>query len=192
MSTITEPDLVTPAEYLVLEGEAEDRHELLDGVITPMPGTSEGHTVIAGNLYAEIWSHLRDLPIKIYARDMRVRIGDSYVYPDVVFCVESPRFEDGPLKTLLNPAVVIEVLSPSTEGVDRGRKAVGYRGLESVTDYLLIGQDRIVVEHWTRGETGWSAVERTRPDDLIELPSIGLALPLRRVYAKVSLPGDLA
>ena len=189
MPTIVEPTRMTRADYLAFERASEARHEFHDGVLVPMSGASPSHNLIMINLLFELrlWQRGRS-PARVFGSDLRVRFEDSYVYPDALVCAETPQFEEGTFATLLNPAIVFEILSPSTSVYDRGHKADGYRRLDTLTDYLIVSQTRMAVEHWTRSETGWSAVELTRPDDAIRLASIGLELTLRRVYDEVSLP----
>jgi len=177
------------AEYLALERSEEARHEFVDGEIFAMGGASRRHNLLNGNLFATLHAQLRGRGCEIYANDMRVRIPavDLFTYPDVAVVCGEPRFDDDALDTLLNPTLIIEVLSKSTEDYDRGRKFAYYRTLDSLLEYLLFGQDRVVVEHYRYREDGdWLLSEVRNPSATLELPSIGCRLPLGEVYGSVS------
>ena len=189
MSTIAEPTRLTPAQYLAFERASEHRHEFIDGALTLMSGASRNHDKIIYNIVRVIDPLLLDRPGDYFSASMRVRAGVSCFYPDLTVVADEPRFEDDTFDTLVNPAILVEVLSPSTEALDRGRKADEYRRLASVTDYLLIAQDRVKVEHWSRRGEAWTMVELGGIDDSIRLDALGLEITLRQVYAKVSLPG---
>lgn len=178
----------TVEDYLAFERSSEDRHEYLNGEIYLMTGASRNHNLIVLNTAASLHSQLRDRPCEIYASDMRVRTGQrGYVYPDVVVVRGEPQLEDGELDTLLNPTVIIEVLSSSTEQYDRGQKFHQYRALPSVQEYVLIAQELARIEVYRRQEQGqWLYTATTTPDDLIELTSIDAKLSLTDVYARVT------
>jgi Uma2 family endonuclease len=177
----------TPAEYLARERPSAARHEYLDGSIFEMAGASREHNLITTNLSREISSQLRDQPCEVYASEMRVCIEPTglYTYPDVVIVCGAPRFQDGELDTLLNPTVLVEVLSPSTEAYDRGLKFGHYRRLASLREYVLVAQDRFLVERFTRQGEEWLLSELNSPEDVLRLASIGCEVPLREIYAKV-------
>src|SRR5437870_1310644 len=132
----------SPEEYLALEREAEYKSEYVDGFIIAMSGTSRRHSLIAGNVFAAIHAAIRGRPCEVHTSDLRVKVTATglYTYPDVVALCGEPRFEDEVLDTLLNPDVIVEVLSESTEAYDRGKKAARYRRLESLQEYVLIAQ----------------------------------------------------
>ncbi len=175
-------------DYLALERQAESRSEYLDGEVFAMVGASREHNLIAGNVFASLHGQVRERDCEVYASDMRVRVSATHLftYPDVVAVCGEPRFDDQELDTLLNPTLIVEVLSRSTADYDRGSKFAHYRALPSLAEYLLIAQDRVHVEHFER-----QASERwlfTETDDLaarIELPAIGCTLALAEIYAKV-------
>jgi len=129
----------TPAEYLELERAAERKSEYLDGRIRAMTGASRAHNLIALNIGAELRTQLRGRSCEAYVADMRVKVSSTglYTYPDVVVACEPIQLEDAYLDTLLNPTVIVEVLSPSTEAYDRGDKLAQYRRLESLRECLL-------------------------------------------------------
>jgi Uma2 family endonuclease len=182
---------LTPAEYLSVERAAEDKNEYVDGEVFAMTGASRRHNLIVVNIAAEIGQQLKGRSYEAYASRMRVRVPSSrlYTYPDVVVVCEEPRFEDDHLDTLLNPTLLVEVLSDLTEKYDRGKKFGFYRTIESLSDYLLIAQDERRIEHYAKRPDGrWLLAEYGSPDDVIALDSISCRLALREVYDKVALP----
>ena len=192
MESIAAPSYLTPAEYLVLERKATTKSEYLNGRVYAMVGASREHNLIAVNMASELHGQLRERPCETYINDMRVKIAPAglYTYPDVVVVCEKPRFEDADLDTLLNPTVLIEVLSPSTEAYDRGEKFAHYRRLESLREYLLVAQNRVCVERYFRQGAQWLLTEFSARDDEIDLVSIGCQLSLRAIYAKVEFPAS--
>jgi Uma2 family endonuclease len=181
---------VTPEEYLALERKAEYKSEYLHGEIFAMTGASRKHNLIAVNAASLLNQQLRGRPCEVYVSDMRVKVAESglYTYPDVVVVCGQPQFEDDYLDTLLNPTVLFEILSKSTERYDRIAKSGYYRTLESLTEHLLIAQDEVHVEHYVKQAGGqWSLSDLRSIDAAIELESIGCTLALRDVYDKVSL-----
>ena len=177
-------------EYLRLEREGEVRHEYLNGEIFAMVGASKDHNRIVTSTSFALYAQLRRRPCDLYANDMRVRVSTSglYAYPDLTVVCGEPLFFEEDLNTLLNPTVIIEVLSPSTEGYDRGRKFQHYRGLRSLKEYLLISQDTYHIDHFVRqGEIGWLLTEDDGPTTTLNLTSIDCTLPLADVYEKVDL-----
>ena len=190
MESIAAPSYLTPAEYLVLERKATTKSEYLNGRVYAMVGASRAHNLIAVNMASELHGQLRERPCETYINDMRVKVDPAglYTYPDVVVVCEEPRFEDDDLDTLLNPTVLIEILSPSTEAYDRGEKFAYYRQLESLREYLLIAQNRVCVERYFRQEAQWLLTEFSALDDEFDLVSIGCQLSLRTIYAKIEFP----
>ena len=187
MATKPQPYL-TPEEYLAFEREADVKHEYYAGEIFAFAGASRQHNLIAGNVYASLHAQLRKQPCKVYPSDMRVRVSPTglYTYPDVTVVWGEARFDDENADTLLNPTMIVEVLSPSTPGYDRGEKFEQYRKLESVQEYVVIAQDRVHVEHWGRQAEGqWLLSETDSVDDVIALPSIGCRLTVADLYEKV-------
>lgn len=182
----------TPEEYLALERKAEYKSEYFAGEIFAMSGASEQHNVIVTNLVREISLQFKGRPCKVYSSDMRVKVNSTglYTYPDVVALCSEPQFDDQLKDTLINPTVLIEVLSPSTEAYDRGQKSMHYRRLASVEEYLLISQDRVQIEHYRRQpDNHWLLSEASDLQTIIELPSIACVLALAEIYDKVALSG---
>ena len=185
---VTQPALrLTPEAYLVQERAAETKSEYVDGVLVAMTGATREHILITVNLVRELSLQLRGRPCELYAQDMRVRVaeGEMYAYPDLAVVCGGPEFEDGTLDVLLNPTLIIEVLSASTEAYDRGLKFARYRRRASLQEYVLVTQDRVSVERYSRQGELWVLTEATRLEDVIDLPSIGCTLALRDVYDKV-------
>lgn len=181
---------ITPEEYLVLERASEARHEYYAGEMFAMGGASRAHVLIVGNLIASLTLQLRGKPCEVLGIDMRVKLDKSglYTYPDIAVACGDIKFEDRHLDTLINPTVIIEVLSPSTEAYDRGKKFEKYRELESLQEYLLVAQDRVHVEHYRRQNDGeWILAETSILDASLRLPTIDCQLALRDVYDKVDL-----
>jgi len=153
-----------------------------------MVGASREHNLIAGNIYILLRTQLRRRGCEVYTSDMRVKVEASglYLYPDVTVVRGTPRFEDGKVDTLLNPSLIVEVLSDSTEDYDRGEKFDRYRRIESFTDYLLVAQDRFCIEHFVRSPDGqWFRSELTGADGVLEIPSFGCRLSMADVYEDV-------
>jgi len=179
---------VTPEEYLALERAAERKSEYLDGEIIGMTGASRRHSLIAANLIREIGQQLKGRSCEVLTGDMRIRVPATglYTYADVVAVCGEPALADGHFDTLTNPAVLIEVLSPSTQDYDRGTKFVHYRTLDSLREYLLVSQDRPRVEQYTRQEDGnWLLSEKADLAATVILPSIGCQLAMAEIYDRV-------
>lgn len=179
---------VTPAEYLAFERASGLKHELHEGEIVPMTGAKRPHNEIAYNAVTLMRVAFRGRPCRAYGSDMRVKVESTnlYAYPDLSAFCGPGQFEDEDEDTLLNPSVLIEVLSPSTQSYDRGEKFDNYRRIPSLTDFLLIAQDRVHVEHFARGaDDSWVLRVYKSLDDVVRLESLDCALPLRDLYDKV-------
>ncbi|HVG43258.1 MAG TPA: Uma2 family endonuclease [Longimicrobium sp.] len=189
MTPLAQP-LVSRAEYLALERRASEKSEYVDGRIYAMAGTSRFHNLIVINIVRELATQLRDRPCETYASEMRVKVQRTgmYTYPDVVAVCEEPRLEDAELDTLLNPSVIVEVLSPSTESYDRGEKFAHYRRLESLREYVLVAQTIRRIEHFRREGDHWVFTEISDPDGELALPSLGCVLRLADIYQRVDFP----
>lgn len=190
MSSAAVKSRYTPEEYLALERKATIKSEYLDGQIYAMSGASRPHNLIAGNLHGEIRAQLKNRPCEVYTGDMRVCVSPTgmYTYPDVVAVCGDRRFLDGEVDTLLNPTLIIEVLSPSTEAYDRGGKFAHYRRLESLREYVLVAQDQVLVERYTRQGNEWLLTEFRQLDSILRLASIHCDVILSEVYDRVDLP----
>jgi Uma2 family endonuclease len=180
--------LYTPEEYLALEEAAEYKSEYYNGEIFPMTGGSINHNRIAGNIYALLHAGLRSGACEVFTSDMRVwvKAHNMYTYPDVVIICGRPEFAKSRNDTIANPVVIVEVLSPSTQDYDRGKKFQFYRSILTLRDYLLIHQDSIHVEHHAKMADGrWVLNESQDPEGDIAIQSLNLELPIRRLYERV-------
>lgn len=187
MDSQPKPQL-TPQEYLAWERQQATRHEFFDGEIFAMTGASREHNLVCGNAFATLHAQLRGKPCELYNNDMRVKVSETgmYTYPDIAAACADPQFEDADVDTLINPALIIEVLSDSTEQYDRGAKFQHYRTLPSLQDYLLIAQTECQVEHYVReASSRWLMTEYRSLDDRIKLASIDCDLLLRDLYERV-------
>jgi Uma2 family endonuclease len=181
---------VTPADYLAAERISAEKSEYINGHVYAMAGASRVHNLIVGNTFAELRAQLRGRTCEAYVNDMRVKVERTgmYTYPDVIGLCEEPRFEDENVDTLLNPAVIIEVLSPSTERYDRGEKFAHYRRLESLREYILIAQDIRRIEHYRRDGDTWVLTEVSEPESALVILSISCTLRLSEIYDRVDFP----
>ena len=187
MSSLAAQTMHTPEEYIALERKATLKSEYLNGEILAMSGASLAHTLITGDIETELNIQLRNHKCKVITSDMRVKTErtSAYFYPDVVVFCGEPQFEDNVFDTLLNPILVIEVLSPSTEAYDKGEKFAHYQEITSLREYLLVSQDRLRVEHHRLIKTQWVQTEFHRPEDVLPLTSIGCELRLQDIYRRV-------
>ncbi|MBA3693931.1 MAG: Uma2 family endonuclease [Acidobacteria bacterium] len=180
---------ISPEEYLALERKAVVRHEYFDGEIYEMAGASEEHATISSNVNASLNFQLKKRPCKSYQSDLRVHIPATnlYTYPDVVVVCGKPQLlEDAHLDTLLNPTLIIEVLSPSTADYDKGAKFDYYRTLESLREYVLVWQDKKRVARYTKQIDGsWLLRDFIGEDAEINLDSIDCTLSIEDIYDKV-------
>ena len=174
----------TAAEYLALERAAETKSELIGGEIVAMAGTSLTHADIASNILFALRQCLKGKPCKVVAADIRVQIDPqgTYVYPDVIVTCGKRLYGDSHLDTLLNPTVIFEILSPSTEARDRGEKWKAYQRLGSLQDYLLVSQDQKRIEHYQRQGDLWVFTVYEGEGTEVSLASLGGNLPLAEVY----------
>jgi Uma2 family endonuclease len=182
---------LTPEEYLALERKAEYKSEYFAGEMFAMAGASERHISIVANVMYLLVGQLKGRPCKAYSNDMRVRVSPTglFTYPDVVVVCGQPQFADEQKDTLLNPTLIVEVLSECTKDYDRGEKFEHYRTLTSLSEYVLIAQDKYHVEHFVRQpDNRWLLSETNRLEDVIHLSSIACDLALAEVYDKVEMP----
>lgn len=180
---------VSPQEYLRLERQSEYKSEYLNGEIFAMTGASRKHNLITTNISRELSQQLKARPGEVYAVDMRVKVRANglYTYPDVAVVCGEPQFEDELFDTLLNPTVLIEVLSTSTERYDRIAKSSYYRAIDSLAEHLLVAQDEIRLEQYVRQPNEqWLLCEYITLDSAAELTSIDCSLLLSDVYDKIT------
>ena len=192
MASIAARTYLSPEGYIALERKATLKSEYLSGEIIAKSGASDTHNLITMNTSNALYNQLADRGCRIYASNMRVGISTevSYFYPDIAVTCDKPRFEDDVFDTLINPQVIIEVLSDSTAGYDRGEKFIRYRQLESLQEYILISQDQVQVDHYLRQGKQWVLSEFSALEDVLPLVSIGAELSLRQIYRFVDLETD--
>ena len=179
---------ITPEEYLALDRQAEVKSEYYAGQIIAFAGASKRHNLIVANVLAGIHRQLVDRPCNVYPSDMRVRISKTgmYAYPDIVVTCGEEQFADENSDILLNPIVLIEVLSESTANYDRGDKFDQYRRIESLREYILVSQEAYRADQYVRqNDTQWLLTEFHRAEDVIRLSSINCELALKELYAKL-------
>jgi Uma2 family endonuclease len=185
----------TPESYLEFERVSETKHEYLDGEVYEMVGGSPRHNLIMVNTLATLHAQLRKRPCIVFPNDMRIKVSPTglYTYPDLSVVCGEPRFEDEKRDTLLNPVALFEILSPSAERHDRGKKFLHYRALPSLLSSVLIAQDSYHIEHYARQpDNTWVLRDAKGMDAVLELPAIGCTLALADVYEKVSFDGEEA
>jgi len=182
----------TPEEYLALERASDTKHEYLDGEIYAMAGASPKHNQICFNLAGELHPQIKGTSCIGYTSDQKIRTDpmDLFSYPDLTIVCGEPIFHDDHQDVILNPTVIIEVLSPRTEKYDRNTKLERYQNIRTLTDYILISQNRLYVEHYARqkGKRQWLFMIETDPAAEIEIASIKCKLKLADIYNRVKFP----
>ncbi|MDW8437892.1 MAG: Uma2 family endonuclease [Chloroherpetonaceae bacterium] len=183
---IAEKTRLTEAEYLALERQSQERHEYCDGERRLMAGASRKHNIIAGNIFSLLHQRLRGKPCKPHMSDLRLWIESArrYYYPDIaIICGKEPFIKDD---LAIDATVIVEVLSDSTEAIDRDEKLVNYRRLPSLHDYVLVSQNETRVEHFRkRSETEWQGFALAEPDRCVQLEEFAIEIPLKEIYADV-------
>jgi Uma2 family endonuclease len=185
--------LLTPEQYLEIERRAETKSEYWQGEMSARDRSSREHNLLAMNLLAGLHHQLRGKPCEVLGSDMRVWIPATclYTYPDVVAVCGEPQLADAHRDTLMNPVFLAEILSPSTEAYDRGRKFEHYRTVESLQEYLLVAQDHMHADLYTRQPDGsWLLHEASHAEDRVELQSLVCQLSLGDLYENVNLPAS--
>lgn len=182
------PSRLTPEQYLEIERKSEFKSEYYAGEMFAMSGGTLAHSAIAMSLGGSLATQLRGRPCRALSSDMRVLVSPTglYTYPDVTVVCAEPQLLDSTRDTLLNPTLVVEVLSPSSEAYDRGRKFEHYRSIESLRQYLLVASDRVHLDLFTRQSGGqWLLTSASALEEKVELESIGCSLLVGDVYEKV-------
>ena len=178
-------------DYLAAEREElEIRHEFVAGEVFAMVGATVNHNIIVTNIVRELVSQTKGRPCLVFSTDLRVRIeeADASTYPDVLALCGEMQLYDNRRDVLLNPSLIVEVLSPSTEAYDRGGKVAIYRRLPTLREYLLVSQDKVAAELYVRQPDGrWLLSEYNAPDAEVPLESIDCRLALLEIYDKVEL-----
>ena len=179
---------MTPQEYLEFERKSEEKHEYFNGEVFAMAGAKRRHNVVVWNFGGELRQKLKGKNCEAYPNDMRVFIPATglYTYPDLVVVCGEPNFQDDVFDTLLNPILIIEVLSETTENYDRGKKFRNYRTIETLHEYVLVSTDEARIEKFEKtGDGFWFLSEAIGIDSEIELTSIECRIPLAEVYDKI-------
>lgn len=176
----------TVAEYLEYDNNSPIKNEYVDGQIIAMLGGSSNHSLISMAIGRILDTQLLDRPCKVYNSDMGVEVDADtmYAYPDVTVVCGDSQYKNDRGAWLLNPTVIIEVLSPSTENYDRGEFLAYYREMTSLREYLIVAQDRMQVEHYVRQENGWLLTVIRGSAGIVHIPSIDCELALADVYRK--------
>ncbi len=195
MTTVGVQTHLTPEQYIAFERkwipDAETvRNEYVKGRLISMSGASFAHNVITMNISTALHVQLKGSGCETFANEMRVSSPhtSSYFYPDVGVVCDEPRFEDDVFDILLNPIVIIEVLSPSTEAYDRGEKFSHYRQIESLQEYILVSQDKVNVERYLRNMDEWIFSYYQEFNLQLPLTSIQCEVPLQEIYDRVTFP----
>ncbi len=179
---------MTPEEFLAFERASDEKHEYRDGVIVAMSGAKRAHNLISVNIGSNLHASLKKKDCETYMSEMRVFVPSVrlYTYPDIVVVCGEPQFIDDEFDTLTNPLLLIEILSESTEGYDRGLKFQNYRSIDSLKEYVLVSQTTASIEKYVKhGDGFWLLSEATGLDAAITLDSIDCTLSLTDVYDKV-------
>ena len=193
-NALLQPHYYTPEEYLTLERKAEFKSEYFDGGIFVMQGASDPHTIINNNVGGEFYLQLKGSSCVARSNDMKVRSPDKgmFVYPDLTIVCGAAQFHDGTKDVIINPKLIVEILSPSSEAFDRGKKFAKYKLLESFTDYILIAQDEPQIDYFVRQENGgWLQKSASGIDAEVPIAAVGCILRLADVYSNVEFPTKL-
>lgn len=181
---------LTPEEYLAIERKADFKSEYYNGEMFAMAGASREHKLIVSSLIRLLGNQLLERDCNVYPSDMRIKIikTGKYTYPDVAVVCGKELFEDDHKDTLLNPAIIIEVLSDSTEAYDRGKKFENYQHVDSLREYILVSQEPYRIEQYVRqSDRTWTYHEFHAADESVCLTTINCELLLNDVYAKIVL-----
>ncbi|NCO36884.1 MAG: Uma2 family endonuclease [Armatimonadetes bacterium] len=186
---------LTAEEFLAGERVAETKHKYLNGEVYAMAGASREHNVISGNVIRHLGNLLVGKPCEVYPSDMRLQVAETglFTYPDIMVVCDKPVFVDDEVDTLLNPKLIVEVLSPTTEANDRGWKWAHYRQLRSLAEYILIPQDDYRVEQYSRqADDSWLYREYRGLNDSLRIPLFGCEIPLSDIFYRIELgtPGE--
>lgn len=186
--------LMTESEYLEMERNSDVKHEYYQGEIFAMAGAKRAHNAISVNILIEIGTQLKDRPCIVFGPDMRVQVSSNglYTYPDIVAVCGEEKYLDKNEDTLLNPSLVIEVLSESTENYDRGKKFALYRGLESLKEYVLVSSEYRKVEIFRKNTMGQWVLSDVNENEPVVLESVDCGLLLNDIYSKVEFPESVS
>jgi Uma2 family endonuclease len=180
---------LAPEEYLAIERKADYKSEYYKGAVFAFAGASERHNMITGNVFASVHTQLKNGPCRVYSGDMRITVPrlPHYAYADVAVVCGQPQFDDDFKDNLLNPIVIVEVLSPATERYDRGTKFESYQRLPSLMESVLVSQGRPRVEQFLKQADGRWLYAETSDRGSIKLTSIECELSFGDIYERVEL-----
>ena len=187
MATVPQPYL-SPQQYLAYERMAEFKSQYFQGEMFAMAGASREHNLIVANIVRELGNSLKHRPCEVYPSDMRVKVTTSglYTYPDATVVCSEAKFEDDQFDTLINPTVLFEVLSDSTESFDRGGKFRLYREIDSLKEYVMVSQDRASVECYLRqSDDRWLLKETQSLEESVTIESLEVTVPLAELYRNI-------
>ena len=192
MASVAAPTYLTPEAYLEFERKAMTKNEYVNGDIIAMAGASFAHNFITLDTATHLNNQLMGTECQVATADLRVKViqTEAYFYPDIVVVCGEPRAEDNVFDTLLNPTLIVEVLSSSTETYDKDEKFAHYRHIDSLQEYILISQDKVQVVQYLRQEPEWVPTEFQALADVVPLVSIGCELPLQHIYRRVQFDRD--
>ena len=177
----TAEKLLRPEEFLDWEATQSERYEYVAGSVYAMAGMSDEHNQLSTNLVTACAAHLAP-PCRVRAEGLKVQIGATFLYPDALILCSSPLFFNVRRDTILNPTVIFEVLSESTEAFDRGEKFRRYRSLASLKAIVFVAQDRVLIECWSRKDDAWQAQEWENWSESLEIEALSLRIPLTEIY----------
>lgn len=182
--------LYTADEYLEIDRASDHRNEFVNGRIYAMTGTSIPHNVIVNNISGELRSRLRGRPCRAFTENVRLKVSESgmYTYPDVMALCGERELEDSHRDILLNPMVIFEVLSPSTEAYDRGEKFEHYTLLPSLREYVLVSQDHVRIEKFVRQGEQWVFTALNDPEGVLRIEALDCEIPVSEIYLDVEFP----
>lgn len=188
MAAIPQRSILTEAEYLALDSQEHIRYGFYDGLVIPLAGTSRNHNRIVLDLGAALSTALRGQPCEVFTEQVRLHISEAqaYVYPDIMVVCGQVELSAQGRETVVNPTVVIEVISESTEKDDRGRKFHAYQACPSIREIVLISQRRMLIDHYRRHGDQWLYSIYASANAQLDLTSVGCSLPLTDIYRRVS------
>ena len=184
---------ITPEEYLEIEREAEFKSEYYNGEIFALAGAGFNHNIIISNIAIILGNHLKGKNCYEFINDMRLLIKENslYTYPDLMVVCDNLKFLDEKKDIVLNPILIIEVLSKSTESYDRGKKFEFYRSISSLKEYIMVSSDRHLVEAYTKNENNlWVLSDEKNPESSIKFSSLSQQIPLKEIYSKVEFEAE--
>lgn len=187
---VAQKRIVSPEDYLAAERQALDKSEFFNGEIIPMAGATRNHNRIKENLSIQIGISIANSTCQSFSSDMRVNLPSTglYAYPDIVIVCGEPELLPDEFDNLLNPTVLLEVMSEGTEDYDRGRKFLRYRAIPSFQEYVLIDSQRVGVEVWRKNDLGqWTLMEQSAdPAGQFTIQAIDLTISLQQTYARTT------